>query len=33
MSATLLAVIIALAIGHLAPGIANGLRQFGWYRS
>ena len=32
MSATLLAVIIALAIGHLAPGIANGLRQFGWYR-
>ena len=33
MSATLLAVIIALAIGHLAPGIANGLRRFGWYRS
>ena len=33
MSATLLAVIIALAIGHLAPGIATGLRQFGWYRS
>ena len=33
MSATLLAVIIALAIGHLAPGVANGLRQFGWYRS
>jgi len=33
MSATLLAVIIALAIGHLAPGIANGLRQFGWFRS
>ena len=33
MSATLLAVIIALAIGHLAPGVANGLRQFGWYRN
>lgn len=33
MAATLLAVIVALAIGHLAPGIANGLRQFGWYRS
>lgn len=31
MAATLLAVIVALAIGHLAPGIAAGLRQFGWF--
>ena len=33
MAATLLAVIVALAVGHLAPGIANELRRFGWYRS
>lgn len=33
MVATLLAVVIALAIGHLAPGIAARLRQYGWYRS
>ena len=32
MAATLLAVIVALAAGHLAPGVAAGLRQFGWYR-
>ena len=31
MAATLLAVIVALAIGHLAPDIASGLRQYGWY--
>ncbi|RZA20199.1 MAG: hypothetical protein EOP93_06610 [Lysobacteraceae bacterium] len=31
MAATLLAVIVALAIGHLAPGIASGVRQYGWY--
>lgn len=31
MAATLLAVIAALAIGHLAPGIAVGLRRYGWY--
>ena len=31
MAATLLAVIAALAIGHLAPGIAAGLRRYGWY--
>ncbi len=31
MAATLLAVIVALAIGHLAPDIASGVRQYGWY--
>ncbi|HWS76998.1 MAG TPA: cobalamin biosynthesis protein [Thermomonas sp.] len=31
MAATLLAVIVALAIGHLAPDIATGLRQHGWF--
>ena len=31
MAATLLAVIVALAIGHLAPDIASGVRQFGWF--
>ena len=31
MAATLLAVIAALAVGHLAPGIAAGLRRYGWY--
>ncbi|QDA57687.1 regulatory signaling modulator protein AmpE [Thermomonas aquatica] len=31
MAATLLAVLVALAIGHLAPDIASGLRQYGWY--
>ena len=33
MAATLLAVIVALAIGHLAPAAASGLRQFGWFRN
>lgn len=32
MAATLLAVIVALAVGHLAPPLASALRQFGWYR-
>ncbi len=31
MATTLLAVIAALAIGHLAPGLAAWFRQFGWY--
>ena len=31
MAATLLAVIVALAIGHLAPDIASGIRQYGWF--
>lgn len=33
MAATLLAVVAALVIGHLAPALAAGLRQFGWFRS
>ena len=31
MAATLLAVIVALAVGHLAPDIATGVRQHGWF--
>ena len=31
MAATLLAVIVALAIGHLAAGIAAGLRRYDWF--
>ena len=31
MAATLLAVIVALAIGHLAPDIAAGLRRYDWF--
>lgn len=31
MAATLIAVIVALAIGHVAPDIAAGVRQHGWY--
>lgn len=33
MAATLLAVVIALALGHLAPVFAAGLRRFGWFRA
>ena len=33
MAATLLAVIVALAIGHLAPDVASGVRQYGWFGS
>jgi AmpE protein len=33
MAVTLLAVIVALAIGHLAPALAARMRQFGWFRS
>lgn len=32
MAASLIAVLAALAIGHLAPSLAAGLRQFGWFR-
>ena len=32
MAATLLAVVVALALGHLAPPLASALRRFGWYR-
>ena len=31
MAATLLAVIVALAVGHVAPDIATGVRQYGWF--
>src|SRR6478672_11682085 len=31
MTATLFAVIVALAIGHLVPDIASGIRQTGWF--
>ena len=33
MAATLIAVVIALAIGHLLPDLAAGIRQHGWYDS
>ena len=32
MAATLLAVVVALALGHLAPPLASRLRRFGWFR-
>ena len=32
MAASLIAVLVALALGHLAPSLAAGLRQFGWFR-
>ncbi len=32
MSATLIAVIFALALGHLAPALATAVRQYDWYR-
>ena len=31
MAATLLAVVVALAIGHLAADLATGVRQYGWF--
>jgi AmpE protein len=31
MSATLIAVICALALGHLAPGLATSVRQYDWF--
>lgn len=31
MSATLIAVIFALALGHLAPGLATSVRQYDWF--
>lgn len=33
MAATLFAVIVALAIGHLAPDIASAVRRYGWFDS
>jgi AmpE protein len=32
MSLTLIAVVIALVLGHVAPSLASSLRDFGWYR-
>lgn len=32
MFATLLAVVVALVLGHVAPALAGSLRQYGWYR-
>lgn len=31
MSITLIAVVVALVLGHIAPSLATSLRQFGWY--
>ena len=31
MSTTLIAVIVALALGHLAPGLAASIRQYQWF--
>lgn len=31
MASTLIAAIVALALGHLAPDLAAGVRRFGWY--
>ena len=33
MAATLIAVVVALALGHLASDLAVGLRQYGWFAS
>ncbi|WP_342316120.1 hypothetical protein [Lysobacter sp. FW306-1B-D06B] len=32
MSATLIAVVVALVLGHMAPTLASSVRHFGWYR-
>ncbi|WP_149194266.1 regulatory signaling modulator protein AmpE [Luteimonas suaedae] len=32
MFATLLAVVVALVLGHVAPALAGSLRQYGWYQ-
>ena len=32
MSVTLIATVVALVLGHLAPSLAASLRQYGWYR-
>ena len=32
MSVTLIATVIALVLGHLAPSLAASVRQYGWYR-
>ena len=32
MSLTLIAVVIALVLGHVAPSLASAVRDYGWYR-
>ncbi|MGQ4661121.1 cobalamin biosynthesis protein [Lysobacter sp. F6437] len=32
MSVTLIAAVVALVLGHLAPSLAASVRQYGWYR-
>jgi AmpE protein len=32
MSLTLIAVVIALVLGHVAPSLASSVRDYGWYR-
>ena len=32
MSVTLIAAVVALVLGHLAPSLATTVRQYGWYR-
>jgi AmpE protein len=32
MSATLIAVVVALVLGHMAPSLASSVRHYGWYR-
>ena len=32
MSATLIAAVVALVLGHMAPSLAASVRQYGWYR-
>jgi len=32
MSLTLVAVVIALVLGHVAPTLAVSVRDYGWYR-
>jgi AmpE protein len=32
MSLTLIAVVIALVLGHVAPSLATSMRNYGWYR-
>ena len=31
MSVTLIATVVALVLGHLAPSLAGAVRQYGWY--
>ena len=32
MSVTLIAAVVALVLGHLAPSLAVSVRRYGWYR-